>query len=67
MTQVGFTGPKAAAEKLSAIAEQMGTRLVTGRLRALDLRTETDPHAACHGWLQARSTKKNPKGSRHGS
>ena len=67
MTYVRFTGPTAAAEKLSTIAEEMGARLVSRRLSALDLRAEADPHAACRAWLQARSTSKNPKGARHGS
>jgi hypothetical protein len=66
-THVRFTGPRAAAKKLSAIADQTGVELVSGRLSALDLRAEADPHAACRIWLQARSSKKYPKGTRHGS
>jgi hypothetical protein len=67
LTHVRFTGPKAAAEKLSAIAKEVGAELVIGRLNALDLRAEADPHAACRGWLKARSRNKTPKGARHSS
>lgn len=46
-TAVRYTGSKATAAKLSAIAARTGARLDTGRLKALDLRAETDPRAAC--------------------
>jgi hypothetical protein len=67
MTHVRFTGPKATAEKLSAIAEEMGAELLGGRLSALDLRAQTDPYAASRAWLQARSTTKALKSARRGS
>lgn len=53
---VRFTGGKAVAAKLAAIAGELGAELVTGRLRALDLRGEADPAAACRAWL-ARGTR----------
>ncbi len=51
LTRVRFTGKKAVARKLAAIAEQSGAELTTGRLRALDLRGAADPLAACRAWL----------------
>ena len=48
---VRFTGAKATAAKLAAIAEQSGARVVGGRLRALDLRGEADPWSACRCWI----------------
>lgn len=53
---VRYSGPKASAAKLAAIAEQSGARLVTGRLAALDLRGEPDPQAACRAWLDAKES-----------
>jgi fructose/tagatose bisphosphate aldolase len=51
LLRVRFTGRKAVAEKLAAMAEAQGAELVTGRLRALDLRGLTDPDTACRAWL----------------
>ena len=51
LSRVRFTGRKAIAAKLAAIAEAQGAELVTGRLRALDLRGEVDPETACRAWL----------------
>ena len=48
---VRFTGSKATAGKLAAIAESYGARLESGRTRALDLRGEADPQSACRSWL----------------
>ena len=48
---VRYTGSKATAAKLAAIAEQLGARLETGRLEAHDLRRESDPEAACRSWI----------------
>ncbi len=49
--QVCFTGRKRVAEKLAAIAAQMGASLLTRRPKALDLEGETRPEAACRDWL----------------
>jgi acyl-CoA reductase-like NAD-dependent aldehyde dehydrogenase len=54
LRRVRFTGRKAVAEKLAAIAGQSGATLVTGRLRALDLLDAADPEAACRAWLAGR-------------
>jgi len=51
LERVRFTGKKAVAEKLAAIAGQQGATLITGRLEALDLRGAADPEGACHAWL----------------
>jgi len=51
LPRVRFTGRKAVATKLAAIAEAQGAELVTGRFRALDLRGLTDPETACRAWL----------------
>ena len=48
---VRFSGSKATAAKLAAIAEASGARLVTGRIKAHDLRGLADPEAACRAWL----------------
>lgn len=48
---VRFTGAKATAAKLAAIAKRSGARVLTGRLRAFDLRAEADPWAACRCWI----------------
>ena len=53
LPRVRFTGRKAVAEKLAAIAEAQGADLVAGRLRALDLRDVADPETACRAWLSA--------------
>ena len=58
---VHFSGSKAAAAKLSAIAEAYGARLETGRRQALDLRGEPEPEVACQSWLE-----KTPVRDRHG-
>lgn len=54
LDSVRFTGRKAVAEKLTAIAEARGAVLVTGRSRALDLRGLADPEAACRQWLAGK-------------
>ena len=48
---IRYTGSKATAAKLAAIAAQYGARLEAGRLEALDLRGEADPWAACRSWV----------------
>jgi hypothetical protein len=48
---IRYTGTKATAAKLAAIAEQCGARLVRGRLKAYDLRGKADPGAACRSWI----------------
>lgn len=48
---VRYTGTKATAAKLAAVAEQTGARVVTGRLKAFDLRGEAEPWAACRSWI----------------
>ncbi len=48
---IRYSGSKATAAKLAAIAEQCGARLETGRLKAHDLRGEADPRAACRSWI----------------
>jgi hypothetical protein len=48
---VRFTGRRRVAEKLAEIAEQSGARLITGRIRALDLLDEAAPEAACRAYL----------------
>lgn len=54
LKHVRFTGPKATAQRLAAIAAQSDATVVTGRLRALDLLDEPDPAAACRRWLARR-------------
>lgn len=49
--RVRFTGRRATAERLRAIASASGAKLVTGRLVALDLLDEADPPGACRAWL----------------
>ena len=46
-----FSGPRRTAETLAEICEARGVRLVTTRLKALDLGTEPDPEGACRDWL----------------
>jgi fructose/tagatose bisphosphate aldolase len=48
---VRYTGTKATAAKLAAIADGSGARVETGRLKAFDLRSEADPRAACWAWI----------------
>ncbi len=48
---IRYSGPRASAAKLAAIAESYGARLVTGRLAAHDLRGQADPAAACRSWI----------------
>ena len=48
---IRYSGPKATAEKLAAIAGQYGARLETGRIEAHDLRGAADSAAACRAWL----------------
>lgn len=48
---VRYTGSRATAAKLAAIAARYGARLETGRMTALDLRGVVDPLAACRSWL----------------
>ncbi len=61
-TAVRYAGSKSTAAKLAAIAERSGARLETGRLKALDLRAETDPWAACRSWIGGRGRDKRGKG-----
>lgn len=49
--RVRFTGRKALAAKLAAIARDHDAELVTGALKALDLGDAEDPAAACRAWL----------------
>jgi hypothetical protein len=49
--QVCFTGRNVVAEKLAAIADQVGARLLTRRPKALDLEDEARPEKACREWL----------------
>jgi hypothetical protein len=49
--QVCFTGRKVVAEKLAAIAGQMGASLLTRRPKALDLEGAARPEIACREWL----------------
>jgi hypothetical protein len=52
---VCFTGPTKVAAKLADIAGQDGCELRRRRpRRALDLRDEADPPAACRSWLAGR-------------
>lgn len=57
LTRVRFTGRKAVAGKLAAIAEAYGAELLTGRLEALDLRLAANPAAACLAWLENSGTQ----------
>ena len=50
-TKVRFGGRRRAAEALVAIAAATGAELVARRPKALDLRGEPDPEAACRAWL----------------
>ncbi len=51
LSRVCFTGSRAAAAKLSAIATAQGAEIVARPRRALDLRGVADPEAACRAWL----------------
>lgn len=48
---IRYSGSRASAAKLAAIAERYGARLETGRLAARDLRGQADPKAACRAWI----------------
>ena len=50
---VRFAGPAAVAEKLAAIAEAEGVRMVRDIPDALDLRFEADPEGAARRWLSS--------------
>ncbi len=49
---VRFQGRRKTAIKLADIAEQSGSRLITGPIDSLDLLGEADPEAACRRWLE---------------
>lgn len=49
--RVRFTGRRATAEVLAAIAERYGAEVLTGALAARDLLDEPDAEAACRRWL----------------
>ena len=57
--QVRFTGSKAAAVKLTALAERRGAVLLTGRLQGLDLRGRKEPEAACRAWLGGAAVRED--------
>jgi hypothetical protein len=59
---VRYTGSKAIAAKLAAIAERSGARIETRRLKAFDLRAEADPQTACRTWIGG-----SKRGQRHES
>jgi fructose/tagatose bisphosphate aldolase len=59
---VRYTGSKSTAAKLADIAERSGARLESGRLKALDLRGETDPRAACRTWIGGRGRDERGRG-----
>jgi fructose/tagatose bisphosphate aldolase len=48
---IHYSGPRASAAKLAAIAERHGARLETRRRTTHDLRGEADPEAACRSWI----------------
>jgi len=54
LTQVRFTGSKAIAKKLSAVAAAQGANVITGDLHALDLLSHPNPQEACQLWLSRR-------------
>ena len=60
---VRFTGKRALTRKLQSIAEQQGARIVTGRLRALDLALESDPDQACRAWLTVKASPRKAAAS----
>ncbi len=55
LKRLRFTGRKATAEKLSAIAAQSGAEIVTRRIEALDLLDLAEPAAACRRWLSGKA------------
>jgi len=55
--RVRFTGRRATAEKLRAIAAATGAEIVTGRLSTLDLLDQADPASACRAWLAKGRTR----------
>jgi hypothetical protein len=61
LTRVCFTGSKAAAAKLSAIATAQGAEVLGRRPRSLDLRGVPDPEATCRAWLAGGSPSKPTK------
>ena len=46
-----FSGPRRVAQTLAEICEARGVRLVTTKLKALDLGAAEDPDGACRDWL----------------
>lgn len=50
---VRFTGRKAVAERLRAVAGEYDAVLLTGRIKALDLLDHPAPEAACRDWLKS--------------
>jgi len=54
LSQVRFTGSKAIAKKLSALATAQGAQVITGDLHALDLLDHPNPPEACRSWLSRR-------------
>ena len=54
LKRVRFTGRRAVAAKLAAIARRQGAELVGGRLRTCDLLDLLEPEDACRRWLSAR-------------
>ncbi len=53
LDQVCFTGRKATAEKLAAIAQSQGCLLLRKPPKALDLNTAAAPRTACRQWLES--------------
>ena len=51
LKRVRYTGPKATARTLAALAAQYDAEIVTGALRAHDLLGQPEPEAACRRWL----------------
>ena len=54
LRRLRFTGPKATAATLAAMADDYGAEIVTGRLTALDLLDRPDAQDACRRWLSRR-------------
>ena len=51
IAQVRFAGGRATAARLREIAEAQGARVLTGRIKALDLLDHPSPERACRDWL----------------
>lgn len=51
MKTIRFTGPKATAKTLAALADRYGAEIVTAPVEACDLLDEPRPEAACRAWL----------------